>query len=525
MTALLECTKVTKRFPGVQALHDVDVDLLAGEVHALVGQNGAGKSTLVKCICGVHPPDGGRIVLDGVEIADYSPKHAYDLGIAVVHQRPQLFPYLSVAENVMVGHFPTTARGLAIDRPLADKLTRELLERFKLDIDPSSPVVKLATPERQQVAIAKALFRRAKLLILDEPTAALDAERATRLFELIGDLKADGVGVLYVSHHLEEVFALADRTTVLRDGELVGTYETPSLTQTEVVTLMAGRRLEPVAAPIATRDLERKPIVLHASGMATDVLHGVDLDVHEGEVVGVTGVIGAGGHDIARILFGLDKLRGGSLELRGEPYGPRGPREAIAGGVFVAPEDTARDGLVPPLSVAKNITLVDLHGLSTGGFLSLGRERKIAEGYVRDLAIATSSVDTEVLHLSGGNQQKVLLAKALAAGASLLVLEEPTQGVDVHAKAEIHRIVRDLAAEGRAVMAISTDIRDLLLYVDRVVALRDGVVVGDLNAAETSYAEVLDLTVGALGAGSNGGAAARPRNRPALGGPRGVRAS
>jgi len=499
MTALLDCATVSKHFPGVQALRDVDLEVVAGEVHALVGQNGAGKSTLVRCICGVHPPDGGRIVFDAAEITTYSPKQAYDLGIAVVHQRPQLLPYLSVTENVMLGHFPTAAGGLAIDRRRANELTHELLERFRLDIDPSSPVVKLATPERQQVAIAKALFREAKLLILDEPTAALDANRAARLFELVEDLKAGGVGVLYVSHYLEEVFALADRVTILRDGDRVGTHETTALTQTEIVTLMAGRRLETMANGAGPQTGNAKPIALRAKGLTTDVLHGVDIDVHESEVVGVTGVIGAGGHDIARILFGLDRLRSGEMELRGAPYAPRGPKQAIATGVFVAPEDAAREGLVLSLSVAKNITLVDLNGVTTAGALSLRREREIAEAYVRDLAIATQSVDTEVLHLSGGNQQKVLLAKALAAGASVLVLEEPTQGVDVHAKAEIHRIIRGLAAGGKAVMVISTDIRDLLEFVDRVVALRNGAVVGDLPAKETSYAEVLDLTVGALG--------------------------
>ena len=501
MTApLLQCLAVSKRFPGVQALRDVDLDVAAGEVHALVGQNGAGKSTLVKCICGVHPPDGGRIVFAGAEIATYAPRHAYELGIEVVHQRPQLLPYLSVAENVMLGHFPTSAHGMTIDRGRANDLTRRLLERLRLDIDPEAPVVKLAVPQRQQVAIAKALFRRAKLLILDEPTAALDAERATRLFELIGDLTAEGVGVLYVSHHLEEIFALADRITVLRDGELVATTAKRELTQSEVVTMMAGRRLETVAAAGAHNG-NGKPVVLAVDGLSTEVLHGVSFALHEGEVVGITGVIGAGGHDVARVLFGLDRAGSGSVLLHERPYAPRGPKQAIGAGVFVAPEDTAAEGLVPPLSVAKNITLVDLPGITrAGGLLSLSRERESASGFVGDLHIQASSLDTEVRTLSGGNQQKVLIAKALAAGADVLVLEEPTQGVDVHAKAEIHRIVRDLAAAGKAVLVISTDIRDLLLFVDRVIALRDGRVAGELSACDTNYAEVLDLTVGAIGA-------------------------
>jgi ABC-type sugar transport system ATPase subunit len=490
---------VGKRFPGVQALRDVSVELHRGEVHALVGQNGAGKSTLVKCISGVHPPDEGRILLDGEEIGAYSPKHAHDLGIAVVHQRPQLLTWLTVAENVLLGQMPTRAGGFLIDRGEANRRTHALLERLRLDIDAHAPVASLSAPQRQQVAIAKALFRKAKLLILDEPTAALDAERATRLFELLRDLAAEGVGILYVSHHLEEVFALADRVTVLRDGELVATKPAGELTQDAVVTLMAGRRLELLTSS-GDAAANGKAAVLELDGLSTDVLHGMDFDVHEGEVLGVTGVIGAGGHEIARLVYGLDRPVSGRLLLHGEPYRPHGPRQALAHGVFLVPEEPDREGLVPELSVATNVTLVDLPAITRAGVLSLRREREIARRRVQELSIATASVDTPVRNLSGGNRQKVLLAKALTADASLLVLEEPTQGVDVHAKAEIHRIVREFAANGKAVMVISTDIRDLLEFVDRVVALRDGRVVGDLPAHEADYAQVLDLTVGAIGA-------------------------
>ena len=262
---------------------------------------------------------------------------------------------------------------------------------------------------------------------------------------------------------------------------------------------MAGRRLEAEANEVRRPAGSGVAAVLELDRLTTDLLHEVDFDVHEGEVVGVTGMIGAGGHDIARVLFGLDRSRAGRVLLHGSPYEPRGPKQSIARGVFVAPEDTSAEGLVSPLSVAKNITLVDLPSISRHGVLSLARERRVAERFVRDLSIAASSVETPVRNLSGGNQQKVLLAKALAAGATLLVLEEPTQGVDVHARAEIHRIIRDLAAAGKAVMVISTDIRDLLQFADRVIALRGGRVVGDVAAKDTSYAEVLDLTVGALG--------------------------
>jgi len=494
---LLAVESVDKHFPGVQALKSVSLTLGAGEVHGLVGQNGAGKSTLVKCISGVYPPDGGSIVLGGEPIGTYSPKHAVDLGIAVVHQRAQLLPWLSVAENVMLGHFPTRVRGV-IDRHRANQLTRELLERFRLEIDPEVNVAHLATPERQQVAIAKALYGRARLLILDEPTAALDAARAERLFELVEDLQRHDVGILYVSHHLEEVFRLAGRITVLRDGELVATRTTSELDQGEVVTLMAGRRLEaPPRAPARVAG-NGKAEAIALDRVSTDVLHDVSLALYEGEVVGIAGVIGAGGHEIARLLFGLDRPETGSVRLGAERYAPRGPLQAIECGLFRVPEDAAGEGLVPWLSVAANITLVDLSAITRGGVMSLGRERAFARGFVERLAIAARSPDTPVRTLSGGNQQKVLLAKALAAKARVLVLEEPTQGVDVHAKAEIHRLVRGLAAEGKAVIVISTDIRDLLEFVDRVVALRNGRIVEDVAAAETSYAELLDLTVGAV---------------------------
>ena len=495
--ALLYAENVSKRFPGVQALLDIDLTLNRGEVHALVGQNGAGKSTLVKCISGVYPPDGGRITFDGREITTYSPKHAYDLGIAVVHQRPQLLPWLSVTENVMLGQLPAR-KGLVIDRRKANELTRDLLARLRLEIDPEVPVARLSAPERQQVAIAKALYRQAKLLILDEPTAALDAQRSARLFALIDDLAQQGVGVLYVSHHLEEVFRLADRVTVLRDGRLVATQPTAQLSQDEVVTLMAGHRIaESSLAGSATVAGEAAP-ALEFCQLETDVLHGVDFVVHQGEVVGVSGLIGAGGHDIARVLFGLDRPTAGRVALNGTTYQPHGPKQAIAQGVFLVPEDPAQDGLVPVLSVAQNVTLVSLKAITRRGVLSLRREREVADRYVGELSIATSSVHTAVRNLSGGNQQKVLLAKSLTSKAAVLVLEEPTQGVDVHAKAEIHRIVRDLASRGKAVMVVSTDIRDLLQFVDRIVALRAGRVVADLPARSTTYAQILDLTVGSV---------------------------
>jgi ABC-type sugar transport system ATPase subunit len=490
---------VTKTFPGVRALTEVDCTVREGEVHALVGQNGAGKSTLVKCITGVYTPDEGEISFNGERITSFSPKHAADAGIAVVHQRMPLLLDLSVAENVHLGLLPT--RFGMLDREAANRRTRELLDRFKLDVDPEAPVSRLSVSERQEVAIARALFRDARLLVLDEPTAALDAAQSQRLFAVVENLRREHVAVLYVSHYLEEIFALADRITVLRDGRLVKTARTEETSQEEVVTLMAGHR------PAVGTDVEGPGPRLGGEGQAalsfdgvwTDVLQDVNLSVAAGEVVGVTGVIGAGGHELARLLFGLTRAKQGQVMLGGKPLHTRGPRDSLSQGVCLVPEDPARDGMVAPMTVASNISLVDLKSFSRFGWLSHGRERRAAQRFVDDLGIATRSVDTPVGTLSGGNQQKVLLARALTANAQALILEEPTQGVDVHAKAEIHRLIRRLAADGKAVVVISTDVQDLLEFVDRMVALRRGRVVRDARARETSFAEILDVTVGTVG--------------------------
>lgn len=495
--ALLEVQNVTKRFPGVQALTDVSLTVESGEVHALVGQNGAGKSTLVKCITGVHAPDDGNIVFETQIIHTYLPKHVYDLGVAVVYQRMQLLPWLSVAENIHLGQMPTLGR-LVINRREANRVSRELLGRFRLDIDPEIPVARLSPPERQEVIIAKALFRKAKLLILDEPTAALDAERIARLFQLVTDLKSQGVAVLYISHHLEEVFRLADRITVLRDSRGVATQPAAELNQDQLVTLMAGRRLEAPPKIEEAREASHAEKLLEFEHVTAGALRDINFSMRRGEVVGVTGMIGAGGHDLARVLFGLDRADEGRVLLDQKPYRPVGPRQAIDRGLFMVPEEPTRDGLIPILSVATNISLVDLPAIMRFLILSYGKEKDLAGRYVRQLNIVTPSTNTPVRNLSGGNQQKVLLAKTLEAKARVLVLEEPTQGVDVHAKAEIHKIIRSLAQEGKAILVISTDIRDLLLFVDRLVAIRSGRVVADLRGPETDYAEVLDLTVGSL---------------------------
>ncbi len=502
---LLTVNDVSKQFPGVQALRSVNLEVEAGEVHALVGENGAGKSTLVKIISGAHPPDSGQIIFNGAPFEEYSPAYATAHGISVVYQRQQLVPNLSVAENILLGQLPQ--RLALVDRREMLRIAGELLDRLRVDIDPRTQVHRLSPAEQQEVVIAKALYRQARLIILDEPTAALGPEQIARLFDLIRNLCTHGVGVLYISHHLEEIFQLANRMTILRDGVVVRTCMPQEITQGEVVALMAGHRVtserevvsragDTTEAQPALTDSHRTALLEMRHISAAPVLREIDCTFPAGQVVGVTGIVGSGTHDLALLLFGLLHPSHGECLIDGHVYAPKGPAQAIANGVFLVPEDPGRDGLVGLMSIAKNISLVDLPAITRLGLLQPAIEAKMTREYVSTLHINPPVIEREVRMLSGGNQQKVLLAKSLQASARLLVLEEPTQGVDVNAKEEIHRIIRELAVAGKAVLVISTDIRDLLLFTDRMLVFRKGRIVADVSAEATSYTQVLNLTLG-----------------------------
>jgi ribose transport system ATP-binding protein len=505
---LLTINAVSKQFPGVQALRSVDLSVEVGEVHALVGENGAGKSTLVKIISGAQPPDSGQIIFNGTAFEEYSPAYATARGISVVYQRQQLVPQLSVAENILLGQLPR--HFMVVDRHEMLRVAGELLERIRVNIDPRALVSSLSPAQQQEVVIAKALHRQARLIILDEPTAALDPEQIARLFELVRNLCAQQVSILYISHHLEEIFQLADRITILRDGMVVTTCSPQETTQGEVVELMAGHsmtvgreavsasplKLDTIVEQPVEPDSNKSPLLELQRLSAGPTLRAIDCTVPAGQVVGITGIVGSGTHDLALILFGLLRPSEGRCLLDGNIYAPSRPAQAIAQGVFLVPENPGRDGLVGVMSVAKNISLVDFPAITRFGLLQPNTEAKMMRAYVSDLHINPPAIEREVRTLSGGNQQKVLLAKSLQAKARLLVLEEPTQGVDVHAKEEIHRITRELAAAGKAVLVISTDIRDLLLFTDRMLVFRKGHIVADMPTKETNYTQVLNLTLG-----------------------------
>ena len=473
MTApLLQLTEIRKSFGAVRALKGVSFDLLAGEVHALLGENGAGKSTLIKVITGAHQPDGGTLSIAGETVAGLTPARAHALGIACIYQQPALFPDLSVAENI--------ALRLEKLKPLhrirwADQRTRatELLQRIGAKISPDAEVRSLSMPEQQLVEIACAIGTGARVVIMDEPTASLTQKEQHLLFAVVRELRTSGVGVIYISHRLEEIFALADRVTVLRDGQSVGTNRVDEMNEAALIQRMVGREVSHIYPPA-----EGAPgtvvLALSSLGCREGGVHGVTLEVRAGEVVGLAGLVGAGRTELARVLFGLTPADAGEIRLHGKPVRLESPREAIAHGIAYVPEDRRRHGVILEMPIAENLTMAVHPALFPGTWLRFGVESALAREFIRDLGIKAQGPEAPGGSLSGGNQQKVSVARWLATKPKLLILDEPTQGVDVGAKSEIHKIIRQLAAEGLAVLLISSDLPEVLGMSDRIGVMRGG---------------------------------------------------
>jgi rhamnose transport system ATP-binding protein len=496
----LRLTGISKAFAGVQALKGVSFDLEAGEVHALVGENGAGKSTLVKVITGAHAPDEGTLEVFGRPVADNDPVRARRLGIAAIYQQPALFPDLTVAENIALG---LESGGAWRRVRWAERHERagRLLARIGAAIDPETEVRRLTMPEQQLVEIARALGADARILIMDEPTASLSDNEVDNLFRVIRELKTHGVGIIYISHRLEELPQVADRVTALRDGTLVGTRRMDEVDRGELIRMMVGRSLSAVfpKVEVALGDvaLEVEGLACRASGVSD-----VALNVRAGEILGLAGLVGAGRTELARVLFGLTPADSGSIRLRGRPVTIGTPAEAVALGIAYVPEDRRRHGVILEMSVASNTTLATLRAVAKAGLLDFGRERAVAADFVRRLGVKTASIDTPVGHLSGGNQQKVALARWLAADPAVLILDEPTQGVDVGAKAEIHRLMGELAGRGLAIVMISSELPEVLGMSDRVVVMHGGTVAGILDRAEATQESIMELALGHRPAGS-----------------------
>jgi len=495
MAAIVRIQGLDKSFGGVTALSSVSFEVRPGEVHALVGENGAGKSTLIKILSGAHRPDRGVLEVMGRRVERLDPQLARSLGITVIYQQPALLPDLSVAENVAFG----TELGHPLRRvDWADRRRRAsaLLGRMGLAIDPDTPVRQLSMSEKQLVEIARALGGEARMLILDEPTASLSAPEVRRLLQIVRELRGAGLGIVYVSHRLEEVFEIADRVTVLRDGAVVAVRRAEELGRPELIRLMVGREL---STGFPRRAVARGDTVLDARGVgcAASGIADASFTVHAGEILGLFGLVNSGRTELARILFGITPADRGALLLRGAPVRIGSPRQAVEHGIAYVPEDRRQHGVVPEMSVAANVTLSILRSMSRGGFLDVAREKAISRAHVDRFAVKTPSLATEVGTLSGGNQQKVALARWLATEPRVLILDEPTQGIDVGAKAEVHAVMNELAERGLALILISSELPEILGMSDRIAVMSEGRIAGVLDRAEATPESLLSLALGA----------------------------
>jgi rhamnose transport system ATP-binding protein len=483
---------VSKRFGATQALQDVSLDLRSGEIHALVGENGAGKSTVVKVLAGIHQPDAGAVMLDGEPVLLHGPAHSRSFGIAVVHQEPRLFPDLTVAENVFMGHTPKGRAGSVNWREMRRAADR-IFESLRVRMDSSAVVRGLSMADQQLIEIAKALSVEARVLILDEPTASLSAHEVERLFAIVRQTRDSGVAVLFVSHRLEEVFVLCDRATVLRDGRHIVTAPTSELTAADLVRHMVGR-----AVSLFPRSAAKiGNVLLDVRGLTrVGAFRDITFSVRAGEIVGFAGLVGAGRTEVARVLFGLDRADAGEILLDGKRVSFRTPSAALGAGIAYIPEDRHLDGLVSGFSIAENVTLPILPRLFPRLFLRSSRERGLAEGYIERLRIRSTGADELIEALSGGNQQKVVIAKWLATNPRVLILDEPTRGVDIGAKVEVHRIISDLAASGLGIVLISSELPEVLAMSDRIIVLHEGRVSAEIPHAEASEERVMFAATG-----------------------------
>jgi rhamnose transport system ATP-binding protein len=492
--SLLKTTNVSKSFAGIAALRNVSFELHEAEVHALVGENGAGKSTLIKIMTGALEADSGSVEVGGRVVESNNPTVAKSLGITVIYQQPALFPDLTVSENMALGLEPA---GLwrRVNWQERRRRSRALFQLIGVNINPDRYVSDLTMPEQQLVEIAGALGARARIMIMDEPTASLGEREVTKLFEVIRGLRARGVGIIYISHRLDELFTIADRATVLRDGNTVGTYKMEELERRVLINLMVGRDLTRVFPPrtvkIGETILEARELSQHSSGVRN-----VSLYLKAGEILGLAGLVGSGRTELAEMLFGLTPADAGQILLKGEQIRIDSPAEAIKRGIAYVPEDRRRHGVIAEMTVGANLTLSILRSISKFGFLNFDDERAIADDLIQRLGIKTQSFDTPVLNLSGGNQQKVAIGRWLAAKPEVLILDEPTQGVDVGAKAEIHRLMGEFAARGMAIIMISSEIDELLGMSDRIAVMHQGRITGTLQGSEATQAEVLALALG-----------------------------
>ncbi|MFG2793650.1 sugar ABC transporter ATP-binding protein [Streptomyces sp. NPDC048419] len=490
---VLALEDISKSFGAVRALRDVSLELFPGEVHALAGENGAGKSTLIKTLAGVHRPDAGRVLLDGEPVVFHGPGDARDAGIAVIYQEPTLFPDLSIAENIFMGRQPRRALG-RIDHKATHAATLALMQRLGVELDPDRPARGLSIADQQIVEIAKALSFEARVLIMDEPTAALTGSEVARLFGVVRALREQGAAVLFISHRLEEIFEICRRVTTLRDGAWIASEPVKGMTEEDLVRRMVGRDLEEL---YPKQDVEAGEVALSVRRLTREgVFTDVSFEVRTGEIVGLAGLVGAGRTEVARAVFGIDRWDAGEVEVQGRKLTNGAPSTAMSAGLALVPEDRRAQGLVMGMSIERNIGLTGLHKTVKAGLMDRAAERSRSLDWAVKLHVKYARIADAVSTLSGGNQQKVVLAKWLATGPKVLIVDEPTRGIDVGTKAEVHRLLSELAADGVAVLMISSDLPEILGMADRVLVMHEGRLTAEIPRAEATEETVMAAATG-----------------------------
>ncbi len=490
----LEMRNISKQYPGVRALDDVSLSVEVGEIHALLGENGAGKSTMMKILAGAQSKDSGEILLNGAPVQIDSPQKAMSLGISIIYQEFNLVPYLSAGENIYLGREPRAAIPGFVDFKKLYADAQAVLDKLGVKIDARAPVNTLSVAGQQMVEIAKATSKKSKIIVMDEPSATLTDHELRALFRLMLQLKSEGVSIVYISHRLEEIVEVCDRATIMRDGHHVATKDVKDLTREEIIRLMVGRELKDAIPKVPA---EQGDIALEVKHLTRKgVLNDISFTVRKGEVLGIAGLVGAGRTETARVIFGADPMDSGSIEVFGKPVRIRSPQDAIKHGIGLVTEDRKQQGLVLGMVVRENTTLANLDFLSSLGFIRRGEERQVAEKYKTDLAIKTPTIEQTVHNLSGGNQQKVVLAKWLFTGSKILIFDEPTRGIDVGAKSEIYKLMNELAKNGVAIIMISSELPEVLGMSDRILVMHEGRLTGELSRAEATQEKIMHLATG-----------------------------
>lgn len=494
LTPVLDMKGIAKSYPGVVALSGVDFSVLPGEVHALVGENGAGKSTLMKILAGADTKDAGSILIDGAEVHIDSPHEAMRLGVSIIYQEFNLVPYMNAAENIFLGREPASAVPGVIDfRRMYDEAGK-IIDELGVAVNVRSPMNRLSVAQQQMVEIAKATSRKSRIIAMDEPSATLTDHELENLFALIRRLKADGVSIIYISHRLEEIFEIADRVTVLRDGAFVAAKNVADTDRSDIIRMMVGREL---CETFPKQQAEAGPVALEVKGLTrVGIIEDINLSVRQGEILGIAGLVGAGRTEVARAIFGADPIDSGQVLIDGRPVDIRSPRHAISLGIGLVTEDRKALGLVLGMAVRENISLANLNILTRLGFINRGKERKVAEGYVEDILIKTPSIEQAVQNLSGGNQQKVVLAKWLFTKSKALIFDEPTRGIDVGAKTEIYQLMNRLTETGVAIIMISSELPEVLGMSDRILVMHEGRIAGELSRHEATQEKIMRLATG-----------------------------